>query len=175
MCLYAALRTFAPTPVVHQRLIDLAMALKDSGILPEVESVSKTKVRGVLAILKQAEFVGKCGELGEAVQLYLTEEMDSFGKLRERHDKFLQAYMVENLLHVPEELLGEMVWQVSAEEKQRRLAYLDGLTRQLEELAVNLIGNDDDEKFMFEKESHGNHNRSRTDTNIFFSSNGSSS
>jgi len=132
-------------------------------------------VRGVLAILKQAELVGKCGELGEAVQLYLTEEMDSFGKLRERHDKFLQAYMVENLLHVPEELLGEMVWQVSAEEKQRRLAYLDGLTRQLEELAVNLIGNDDDEKFMFEKESHGNHNRSRTDTNIFFSSNGSSS
>ena len=99
--------------------------------------------------------MGKCGELGEAVQLYLTEEMDSFGKLRERHDKFLQAYMVENLLHVPEELLGEMVWQVSAEEKQRRLAYLDGLTRQLEELAVNLIGNDDG-KFMFEKEFHDN-------------------
>ena len=126
-----ALRTFAPRPVVHQRLIDLAMALKDSGYLPEVEYLSKSKVRGVLAILKQAELVGKCsgGGLGEqlAAQLYLVEGVDRFEKLRECHDRYLQAYMVENQLHVPEELRGEVVWQVFAEERRRRVEQLEEL------------------------------------------------
>ena len=160
MSLYAALRTFAPRPVVHQRLIDLAMALKDSGYLPEVEYLSKSKVRGVLAILKQAELVGKCsGEgLGEqlAVQLYLVEGVDRFEKLREGHDRFLQAYMVENLLHMPEELRGEVVWQVSAEERRRRVEQLEGLAKVLEPVAVDVLasrsfgedsdGNDNDEE-----------------------------
>ena len=127
MCLYVALRTFAPRPVVHQRLIDLAMALKDSGYLPEVEYLSKSKVRGVLAILKQAELVGKCCLSGETVQLYLVEGVNRFEKLRECHDRYLQAYMVENQLHVPEELRGEVVWQVSAEERRRRVEQLEEL------------------------------------------------
>ena len=135
-----ALRTFASRPVVHQRLIDLAMALKDSGYLPEVEYLSKSKLRGVLAILKQAELVGKCCVSGEkTVQLYLVEGVDRFEKLREGHDRFLQAYMVENLLHMPEELRGEVVWQVSAEERRRRVGQLEGLAKVLEPVAVDVL------------------------------------
>jgi len=157
-----ALRTFASRPVVHQRLIDLAMALKDSGYLPEVEYLSKSKLRGVLAILKQAELVGKCCVSGEkTVQLYLVEGVDRFEKLREGHDRFLQAYMVENLLHMPEELRGEVVWQVSAEERRRRVGQLEGLAKVLESVAVDVLasksfgdgnGDDGDEEVQQEEE-----------------------
>ena len=138
-CLFIALQSYG-RPIIHRDLIHLVMYLKTSTSSPllaaSLQKVSKTKIRGVIAIFKQGELVSQLGNLEEAVQLSLDPTIDSIDKLRERHDKFLQAYMVENLLHVPEELLGKMVWQVSAEEKQRRFAYLDGLTRQLEGIVV---------------------------------------
>lgn len=147
--MYVALRAFADRPTVHQNLIVVAMALKGSGHLPEVESVSKSKVRGVLAILKQSELVVKGGELGEAVKLSLTPEIDSFEALRDRHDRFLQSYMVENLLHVPASLQGEIVWTETGDEKQRRLEMLEEMRARLEPVALGLVAS---RRWFFEEE-----------------------
>jgi len=87
------------------------------------------------------------------------EGVDRFEKLRECHDRFLQAYMLENQLHVPEELRGEVVWQVSAEERRRRVEQLEGLAKVLEPVAVDVLtsksfgdGDGDDEEVQQEQE-----------------------
>ena len=140
MCLFVALRAFGHRPIKHQNLNELTMALKDSGYLPEVQPLSKSKVRGVFSILKQAELVVKhTALLEDVVQVYLIPEIDTFEKLRDGHDRYLQHYMVENLLQVPAGLLGEVIWYVSAEEKQRRLEHLEGLIKVLEPVAVEVL------------------------------------
>lgn len=134
--MYAAFRAF-PRPVSHRELIHLAVILKESGLVTGVEHVSKTKVRGVLAILKQGELVTKSSSsMGDAVQLYLTEDINSFERLRERHDHFLVSYMMENMLNIPEGLYGEIVWRVSGGRKQQRLELLEYLVSQLMPVAV---------------------------------------
>lgn len=131
MCIYAAIKYFG-RPIIHRELIHLAMALKSSGLLTGVDNVSKTKIRGVLAILKQGELVVKEGALGEAVQMQLEEGIDSFGELRDRHDRFLSGYMIENMMDIPEELKGEVLWRMEKEVKEKRVEMLEKLIVELE-------------------------------------------
>ncbi len=125
-----------PRPASHRELIHLAMVLKESGIVTGVEHVSKTKVRGVLAILKQGQLVTKVGTMGDAVQLFLREDIDTFGRLRDRHDHFLLSYMMENLLNIPEDLMGEIVWRVDGGRKQQRVELLESMIGQLMPIAL---------------------------------------
>lgn len=111
------------------------MVLKESGLLTGVDNVSKTKIRGVLAILKQGELIVKGGALGEAVQMQLEEGIDSFGELRDRHDRFLLGYMVENMMDIPEELKGEVIWRMKEEVKAKRMEMLERLIMDLEGVA----------------------------------------
>ncbi len=111
------------------------MDVKDAGFLSHVEGVSRTKVRGVLAILKQAEIIQKCGVVGEAVQLYLDEKITNFGMLRERHDKFLKDYMLENFMNVPDEYKAELMWQIDEKKRQDRLLIVGALVEQLQVIA----------------------------------------
>lgn len=111
------------------------MDVKEAGFLSHVEAVSRTKVRGVLAILKQAEIIQKCGVVGEAVQLYLDEKITNFGMLRERHDKFLKDYMLENFMNIPEEYRAELLWQIDDKKRQDRLVIVGALVGQLQVIA----------------------------------------
>ncbi len=122
-------------PIIHRELIHLSMVLKSSGILSGVDNVSKTKIRGVLAVLKQGEVLVKGGSLGEAVQMQWVDGIESFGDLRERHDRFLLGYMVENMMNIAEELKGEVVWRMKEEVKEKRLEMLERLVMDLEGVA----------------------------------------
>jgi hypothetical protein len=55
-CVYVAIKA-TETPA-HKELIDMVIAVKESGRVTQLESISKTKVRGILALLKHCELLG---------------------------------------------------------------------------------------------------------------------
>ena len=89
----------------------MVMIVKDSNIMPNLESVSKTKIRGVLALLKHGELLTTQSEYGEPVRLSLASGIESFQSLRERHDSFLKSYMIDHHLFIPSPLRSELLWQ----------------------------------------------------------------
>ena len=61
-----------------------------------MESVTKTKVRGVLALLKHANVLETCGTEGQPVQLSLSPSITSFLALRTAHDAYLAVFCAPN-------------------------------------------------------------------------------
>lgn len=78
----------------HKELIDLVMTVKESGQISNLENVSKTKVRGVIALLKLASIVETRGGVNDKVPVTLTlnPTVDSIETLREQHDEFLSTF-----------------------------------------------------------------------------------
>ena len=78
----------------HKELIDLVMTVKESGMISNLENVSKTKVRGVIALLKLASIVETRGGINDKVPVTLTlsPTVDSIETLREQHDEFLSTF-----------------------------------------------------------------------------------
>ena len=60
-CIFATLKATKTTPA-HRELIDLVMSLKATDLISNIESVSKTKIRGVLALLKHGELLTTQGK-----------------------------------------------------------------------------------------------------------------
>lgn len=115
----------------HRELIDMVMAVREADKITQLDHVSKTKVRGVLALLKHGELLITQGAEGEPVRLYLAPGINTFRDLRERHDVFLSRYMLEHHLFVPAILKSELVWHFEEETRARRLDALDQLVAQL--------------------------------------------
>ena len=78
----------------HKELIDLVMAVKECGSVSNLENVSKTKVRGVIALLKLAAIIETHGGSTEKapVNLTLSLTIDSYETLREQHDEFISNF-----------------------------------------------------------------------------------
>jgi hypothetical protein len=121
-----AVKSFA-TPA-HRDLIDMVMTVKKSSQVTGLENVSKTKIRGVLALLKHGELLITQGDYGVPVRIYLAMGIDSFRDLRERHDTFLNMYMANHHLFIPTLLRNELVWNVDEATQNMRLEAIDKLT-----------------------------------------------
>lgn len=82
----------------HKELIDMVMAVKESGLISNLEGVSKTKVRGVIALLKLASIVETQGGSNDKIPVTLTlsSSTDSIETMREQHDEFLSTYGCNN-------------------------------------------------------------------------------
>lgn len=111
--------------LAHREIIDMVMAVKDSRVVSEMEAVSKTKVRGILALLKHGEMVTARGQEGEAIRLTLTPGIHSFRDLRDRHDAFLSRFMMEHQIFVPILVRAEVVWYLDTKEKDERLVFME--------------------------------------------------
>jgi hypothetical protein len=105
----------------------MIMAVKETRLLSQLDNISKTKIRGVLALFKQGQLFLTHGEEGEAVQLFFNESIRSFKELRDQHDTFVIHWMNINHLFVPNHLKSEIVWQLDSETKTLRLEELKGL------------------------------------------------
>eukprot|EP00597_Dinobryon_sp_UTEXLB2267_P014736 CAMPEP_0170107832 /NCGR_PEP_ID=MMETSP0020_2-20130122/6212_1 /TAXON_ID=98059 /ORGANISM="Dinobryon sp., Strain UTEXLB2267" /LENGTH=1044 /DNA_ID=CAMNT_0010332441 /DNA_START=252 /DNA_END=3386 /DNA_ORIENTATION=+ len=128
-CIFVAIKS-SSTPA-HRELIDMVMAVRDSGKISQLDHVSKTKVRGVLALLKHGELLITQGEEGEPVRLFLAHGITCFKDLRERHDAFLHKYIQEHHLFIPAILKSELVWQLEEETKTHRLIAVEGIVNRL--------------------------------------------
>lgn len=91
-CIFVAIRIHGA--LAHRELIDLVMTTRDTRALKvmHMESVTKTKVRGVLALLKHATVLETCGTEGQPVQLSLNAAVNTFLALRNAHDEFLTVF-----------------------------------------------------------------------------------
>lgn len=122
----------AAAPHAHRELIDMVMAVKESGRVTQLENVSKTKVRGVLALLKHGELLITQGVDGEPVRLFLSRGIDNFGSLRTLHDDFLLRYIAEHHIFIPDVLKAELIWTFSEPERRERLQLMNTFVQQVE-------------------------------------------
>jgi hypothetical protein len=125
MIIYVAMKL--STTLTHRELIDMIMAVKETRLLSQLEGISKTKIRGILALFKQGQLFLTHGEEGEAVQLYLNDTISSFHDLREQHDTFVIHWMNIHHLFIPIHLKNEILWQLDNETKSLRLEELKGI------------------------------------------------
>lgn len=118
--------------LAHREIIDMVMAAKESRIVNEIEAVSKTKVRGILALLKHGELLTARGLDGEPIRLVLTANIQSFRDFRDRHDMFLSRFMMEHQIFLPVVLKAEVEWQLDADTKRERLASVERIMKLLQ-------------------------------------------
>ncbi len=125
MAVFAAMRSAAP--LAHRELIDMVMAVKEAAAVTQLENLSRNKVRGILALLKHAQLFVTHGADGDAVRLHLASGVNTFRDLRDRHDAFLNRYMILHHLFIPVTLKCDLIWQLDNETKNRRLEELKSL------------------------------------------------
>lgn len=88
VCMYVSAK-FLGKPVAHRELIDTVMAVKDILNLQHFENVSKTKIRGLLALLKHCEVFIPYVNGNDPVKLQISSTVTNYKILREIHDDFL--------------------------------------------------------------------------------------
>lgn len=122
--IYAAVNTkhFAAL----RELIDMTLIIKDSKLLSQVEQVSKTKIRGLLALLKQSgSLTTEILEGGKAVRLIWAEHIHSFNDIRKAHDQYIRSLLTENQIILPNDVLMQLTWMFDDNVRQERLEMIN--------------------------------------------------
>lgn len=113
-------------------LIDISMFIKESNIISQIEHVSKTKIRGILALLKQSGMmITQVLEGGQYVRLVWADFVQSYYDLRSRHDIYLSQLLADNHVVVPIEIKSDIVWMFDEDIKFKRLEMIESLIQQL--------------------------------------------
>lgn len=128
--IYVACSNPDSEPLAHRELIDVVMHAKESSPdLSDCESCSKTKVRGILALLKHADIlVAQAVGEGCPVQLLLAHSIQTFDDVRKKLDDFLVCFSTNFDLKVPEVLWAELTWRGN---RPKRLAAVISLSSRL--------------------------------------------
>lgn len=115
----------------HRHVIDMVMAVKDCNKFSLLQSISKTKIRGVLALLKHGDMLNTSGIDGLPVNLFLADGMSSVEALRERHDAYLYQFIKEHNLSMRRDLWVEIVWKNDIEFRAEKLASINSFIADL--------------------------------------------
>lgn len=100
------------SPLAHRELMDMILAVQRTRILGvEMEMVSKTKVRGILALLKNSHALLATAGNGDSARLYLGKAVTSFRMFREKHDTFINHCILQQHIFLPVTVKNEVVWQ----------------------------------------------------------------
>lgn len=86
------------------------IAIKDSRIFPEFNEVSKTKFRGIIALLRHCNALIVENLSPQAIQLIFDPQISSFTDLRKFHDEFLLDYATKNQVELSDIAKKEMLW-----------------------------------------------------------------
>jgi hypothetical protein len=98
------------SPIVHRVLMDMCCAVKDMQVVPGIENTSKTKIRGLFALLKACQGLGIMSEEGESVHLRLGDGINSFKDLKQRHDMFMSQILNHLRVVLPVEVKSQLLW-----------------------------------------------------------------
>lgn len=101
------------------------MAIIESKCIQHIEQISKTKVRGIVALLKAGNIIitekdGRSGPLSFA------EGINTFREMRLKHDIFVESYIVQHHLIVPSSLKSKLIWQLDDHTTQKRIDTING-------------------------------------------------
>jgi hypothetical protein len=125
MIIYVAMKI--STTLTLRELMNMIIAVKETHLLSQLEGISKTKIRGVLAVLKHGQLFLTNDEAGEAVQLCFNHCIQCFKDLREQHDSFINQWMLLNHPFLPINLKSDIIWHLDIETKALRLEELKTL------------------------------------------------
>ena len=127
--------------MAHKELIDLIVAYKDQYKDNALESVTKTKIRGVLALLKQADILLTVSPGGLPVQVTLSQHIYTFADLRYYHDRYLVRASIDTRSNLAPEHWDCLIWNnLSPESKSGRFHLLEHFTFKVEHfLACDLL------------------------------------
>lgn len=110
--------------IAHKELIEVIMKVSESSAVPHcVGSITKTKVRGLLALLKHADVLRtQDTEPNSPVLLVLDENIANFTQLRLQHDNFLNSFCTQNRIAVSNAMWRKIAWnmKISDEEAAKR-------------------------------------------------------
>jgi hypothetical protein len=126
------------SPIVHRVLMDMCCAVKDMQVVPGIENTSKTKIRGLFALLKACQGLGIMSEEGESVQLRLGDGINSFKDLKQRHDMFMSQILNHLRVVLPVEVKAQLLWNWNDPEYvARKVLEMKQLEEQVEDFFLH--------------------------------------
>lgn len=139
LCIYLSLSMFGP--LTHIQLMTITLTLKDHQIIDQNERISKTKLRGLISLIKAMGIIIVYRNEKNQALIRLMEEIQDFNDIRRRHDNYLINFNKDNRINVPMEILGELLWNLIPEERQVRLNQIEE-TSQMIKLMFNTLPNE---------------------------------
>jgi hypothetical protein len=109
------------SPIGHSELMNMFSAVKDTNFVSSIEHVSKSKTRGIFALLKSSKSLGFSQVEGEPVQLFLGVGIHSFKDFKERHDVYLKNCWFRLNIFIPRNIRVQLVWELDNETLMRRV------------------------------------------------------
>ena len=99
----------------------MVIAVKEEKWQDELDQISKTKIRGVLTLLKHAESLSLQPASDQApVSLGIAKDITCFEDLRNKHDRFLITIAKKE--NVPITDWRDLIWPDNPDERMRRIA-----------------------------------------------------
>jgi hypothetical protein len=115
--------------------MDLLMICKESRVIYGLEEISKTKIRGVLSLVKNAHAVIETdGCEGESIHLFLGKDIVLFQQFREKQDAFINKCCMLQHIFIPLAIKGDLIWHSSPSSSGD---HQNSLIRRIEELKRN--------------------------------------
>jgi hypothetical protein len=111
MIIYAACKNVSP--LAYRELMDMVSAVKDRGLVDGIDNISKTKIRSIFALLKNAQAILANNEINNSVRLYLGKGVINFHDFRVKHDQFLQRCILKQAPFHPLMNSDEVLWPVN--------------------------------------------------------------
>lgn len=135
ICIFVALQK--NKCLAHRELIDLVILVNSLTHYGSTDTVTKTKVRGVLALLKHANILVTQAPDGTPVKLEMVPMIDSFYSLRDAHDNYLTSVIKSNgplKFHQ----WTDVLWDSSNElQKRRREEWIEKFIHRVESIYDN--------------------------------------
>ena len=120
----------AETGPAHKELIDMVMTVKETIWQVELDQISKTKIRGVLTLLKHAESLSlQAAKEDTPVSLGIADDISCFEDLRVKHDKFLKITASKENVHITD--WRDITWPDNLEERAKRIALCKKFEKEL--------------------------------------------
>jgi hypothetical protein len=117
----------------------MLMLVKQTRLLTDIENVSKTKIRGIFALLKNSHAMVTAGPEGESVRINLGKGITTFRHFREKQDSFISKCVTLQQIFIPYETKGDLIWQLDPVTMQLRVEELWSLEVSLHEFISNEI------------------------------------
>lgn len=139
LCIYLSLSLFGP--LTHIQLMTITLSLKDHHIINQNDRISKTKLRGLISLIKAMGIIIVYRNEKNQALIRLMENIQDFDDIRRRHDTYLIKFNQENGINVPMELLRDLLWDLSPESRQARLNQIEE-TSQMMKMMFNSLPNE---------------------------------
>ena len=94
--------------LTHKEMIDTVVHYQK--IEARYENVTKTKTRGVIALLKHAASIDSFTPIGDSVQIALNYSVNTFQDLRALHDRYLEAVAHDCNIKLTSEEWKTLIW-----------------------------------------------------------------